>query len=130
MIDGATARFLRVYRNWKINRAYTLLDDGDIINAGSIRVQVIATPGHTPGSMSFLVNDTVLFTGDTLNLQNGQVCIFYRLLNMDTSMQEKTLKKLAELQNVMLMCTAHTGTSQHYARAAKGWHEDKHQGGN
>ncbi len=126
MIDGATARFLGVYRNRKIDRAYTLLDDGDIINAGSICVQAIATPGHTPGSMSFLVNGAVLFTGDTLNLQNGQVHTFYRLLNMDTSMQEKTINRLAKLENVMLVCAAHTGASQNYTHAIQGWHEGKH----
>ncbi|MBN1887757.1 MAG: MBL fold metallo-hydrolase [Thermoflexales bacterium] len=125
MIDGTTARFLGVYRNRKINRAYTLLDDGDVVDVGPIRVQAIATPGHTPGSMSFLVDDSVLFTGDTLNLQNGQVHTFYHLFNMDTSTQKKTIKKLAELENVMV-CTAHTGTTQNYARAIQPWHEDKH----
>ena len=41
-----------------------LLYDGDVIDfAGGIRV--METPGHTPGGVCFLWNDTI-FTGDTL----------------------------------------------------------------
>ena len=45
------------------------LKDGDMLNFGSQQIKVIATPGHTPGSVSFLWNDR-LFTGDAL-LING-----------------------------------------------------------
>lgn len=37
-----------------------------MIPLGSATVRKIATPGHTPGSMSLLVNDTHLLTGDTV----------------------------------------------------------------
>jgi glyoxylase-like metal-dependent hydrolase (beta-lactamase superfamily II) len=48
--------------------------DGDIINVGKIKVKAIYTPGHTQGSISFLIegdankknNTKLLFTGDTL----------------------------------------------------------------
>ncbi|MBF0119821.1 MAG: MBL fold metallo-hydrolase [Desulfobacterales bacterium] len=42
-----------------------LLKDGDIIQIGSISLQVIHTPGHTPGGVCFYTNGN-LFTGDTL----------------------------------------------------------------
>jgi len=42
-----------------------LLDDGETLAAGSLAVQVIATPGHTPACVSFLIGDA-LFTGDAL----------------------------------------------------------------
>lgn len=41
------------------------LKDEEIINLGSLDIRCIETPGHTPGGMSFLVNN-VVFTGDTL----------------------------------------------------------------
>jgi glyoxylase-like metal-dependent hydrolase (beta-lactamase superfamily II) len=41
-------------------------DDGDIIQFGKKQLRVIHTPGHTQGSMSFVVDDKYMFTGDTL----------------------------------------------------------------
>ena len=41
------------------------LDDGETFSVGDAQVQVIATPGHTPGSICLLVGKAVL-TGDTL----------------------------------------------------------------
>ncbi|MGE0243225.1 MAG: rhodanese-like domain-containing protein [Nitrososphaeraceae archaeon] len=42
------------------------LSDGNIHKIGSISLKVIHTPGHTPGSLSFVIEDKLLFTGDTL----------------------------------------------------------------
>ncbi len=47
--------------------ADTLLADGDIITVGSIRIEVIHTPGHTPGGVSFYIpSEKRVFCGDTL----------------------------------------------------------------
>ncbi len=44
-----------------------LLTDESVIEIGRLRIHTHHTPGHTPGSMSFSVEDTpLLFTGDTL----------------------------------------------------------------
>lgn len=42
-----------------------LLDDGDIIEVGSLKLHVIHTPGHSPGGISVKFG-SVLFSGDTL----------------------------------------------------------------
>ncbi len=43
------------------------LQEGDVIEVGKLRLHTILNPGHTPGSMSFKVeNAPLLFTGDTL----------------------------------------------------------------
>ncbi len=42
-----------------------LLSDGDIITVGRIKLKVIHTPGHTPGSLCFLT-ERFLISGDTL----------------------------------------------------------------
>ncbi len=44
----------------------TVLRDGDIIETGEITLNVIHTPGHTPGSICLLSNRGHLFSGDTL----------------------------------------------------------------
>ena len=49
------------------------VDDGDILEIGNVKLQVMITPGHTPGGMSLLAMPVenqagapVLFSGDTL----------------------------------------------------------------
>jgi glyoxylase-like metal-dependent hydrolase (beta-lactamase superfamily II) len=42
-----------------------LLRDGEVLRAGALEIRAIATPGHTPACMCFLMGDAV-FTGDTL----------------------------------------------------------------
>ncbi len=44
---------------------HKILHDGDIIEVGNLRLQVIHTPGHTPGGIC-LKCENLLFTGDTL----------------------------------------------------------------
>ena len=41
------------------------LKENDVIKLGNYEINVIETPGHTPGGVCFLV-DNLLFTGDTL----------------------------------------------------------------
>ncbi len=44
-----------------------ILEDETVIPVGRLRLHTIATPGHTPGSMCFHVENTpLLFSGDTL----------------------------------------------------------------
>ena len=42
-----------------------LLNDGDIVSFGNIKLKVLHTPGHTPGSLCFLVSN-YLISGDTI----------------------------------------------------------------
>ncbi|MEO1172722.1 MAG: MBL fold metallo-hydrolase [Myxococcota bacterium] len=42
-----------------------LVADGEVIEAGALKVNVLHTPGHTPACVSYLIGDSV-FTGDTL----------------------------------------------------------------
>lgn len=41
------------------------LNDGDVISLGDLKVSVLHTPGHTPGSLCFLTGN-YLIAGDTL----------------------------------------------------------------
>ena len=44
-----------------------VLEDDSVIEVGRLRLRTIATPGHTPGSMCFLLEGSpVLLSGDTL----------------------------------------------------------------
>lgn len=62
---------------------------GDTVMVGQVPVELIHTPGHTPGSQCFLVNDC-LVSGDTLfldgcgrtDLPGGDPEALYRSLNL------------------------------------------------
>ena len=41
------------------------IEDGQILKVGNLKFKVIHTPGHSPGGVCFLVDNT-LFSGDTL----------------------------------------------------------------
>lgn len=45
--------------------AEIILDEGDILNVGSMKFKVIHTPGHTQGSIC-LYGEGIVFTGDTI----------------------------------------------------------------
>ncbi len=46
-------------------KADETLSEGDVVNIGTINLNVIETPGHTPGGITFYT-DGVMFSGDTL----------------------------------------------------------------
>ena len=46
-------------------KTITIFDENDVFKLGDKEIKVIHTPGHTPGSVCFLVQNN-LFSGDTL----------------------------------------------------------------
>lgn len=49
----------------KVPKASKLLEDGDKIYLNDLELEILHTPGHTPGGISVRLGD-VVFTGDTL----------------------------------------------------------------
>ncbi|HOC08136.1 MAG: MBL fold metallo-hydrolase [Clostridiales bacterium] len=43
-----------------------LLKDGELLKAGDLEMEIIHTPGHTPGGICIKIGDGVLLSGDTL----------------------------------------------------------------
>jgi glyoxylase-like metal-dependent hydrolase (beta-lactamase superfamily II) len=50
----------------RVRFTFTAMDDGSRISLGSATITAIPTPGHTDESTSYLLNETAVFTGDTL----------------------------------------------------------------
>lgn len=42
------------------------LEDGDQLSAGSVELEVLHTPGHSPGSICLYSPEEIVFSGDTL----------------------------------------------------------------
>jgi glyoxylase-like metal-dependent hydrolase (beta-lactamase superfamily II) len=51
-----------------VSYPFAALADGDALKVGSATLEAISTPGHTPESTSYLLDERALFTGDTLFL--------------------------------------------------------------
>ncbi len=55
-------------RQDRVRYAHTPVSDGSLLPLGATRIEVLHTPGHTGESVTFLVPDAGIFTGDTLFL--------------------------------------------------------------
>ena len=51
-----------------VSYPFAALGDGDALEVGSATLEAVRTPGHTPESTSYLLDERALFTGDTLFL--------------------------------------------------------------
>lgn len=107
-------------RSPRIRRTYHLLRDNDVITVGTSRVRAIETPGHTPGSMAYLLDGTYLFLGDTCKLKDGQAYAG-KHYTMDYETQKESIRKLAKLENIGWVITAHSGYTQDFGRAFDYW---------
>lgn len=60
--------FLHLPATDRVSYPYAPVHDGDVLDIGPAKLQVLQTPGHTPESACYLLNGQLLFTGDTLFL--------------------------------------------------------------
>lgn len=60
-ISSKRSRKLISYLNNKIKTDCKRLKDGDVVNIGKIRIRPFVIPEHPSGSMSYMVNDSILF---------------------------------------------------------------------
>ncbi len=116
MIDGTTVRNMLIFKN-KLDYDYDLLRDGQEIQLAGLKIRCVLTPGHTPGSMSYIINDKYLFTGDTFRLKDGEATVFNEFFNMDSAKEMKSIEKLSRLTGIEELFTAHYGCSNDFAAA-------------
>ena len=81
--------------------------EGDTLTLGSLTIQVMETPGHSPGSVTLRVGD-VLFTGDTLFCGS---CGRTDLRGGSYEQIMASLKRLGELEGDFHVCPGHDRTS-------------------
>ena len=122
LLTGETSRMLFTGNEIDADD-YTLLEDRQIIKIGNLEIKGIHTPGHTPGSMCYLVNDKFLFTGDVLSLIDGKIAGFNEIFNMDTEKAVESIEKITNLPEAEYIFTAHYGISDNYKTAVKDWNE-------
>ena len=108
MITGETARMGPIKYKWKFGD-YILVDDKEELFIGGLEIKVVHTPGHTPGSSCFIVNNDYFITGDNLIMSDGHYEHFLKEANMDTEMQIESLKKLPDPSLFKYILTSHNG---------------------
>ncbi|MHA1377513.1 MAG: MBL fold metallo-hydrolase [Candidatus Helarchaeota archaeon] len=82
------------------------LKDGDIVNWRSLKLEVIHTPGHTPGGICLYERSKkILFSGDTVFTQGSFGRIDF--IGGNAELMKKSLKKLLELGDVEILLPGH-----------------------
>jgi glyoxylase-like metal-dependent hydrolase (beta-lactamase superfamily II) len=119
MVDGSVPRRMlgMELRGTGFPVPYETIKADEIRSAGGLAVRAIATPGHTAGSTSYLVNGSLLFTGDLLILRGGKAEVLWSFINNDTAQSERSIRQLATREGVSLLATAHSGFSADFAGA-------------
>lgn len=110
MINGNTVRAAFVMKNKKLT-SYNTIKDGQEIEISGMKIKGVLTPGHTPGSMSYIINGKYLFSGDSLRLENQKVEGFNDFFNMDSRLGDKSIDKLSKLKGIECIFTAHYGNT-------------------
>ena len=86
----------------------TLLSDGQELLFNGTKVGCIDAPGHTIGSMLYLIDDQYLFTGDAFKIGNGNIGI--HPFTMDPKLSKKTIGRLKEtINNSSIVLASHYG---------------------
>lgn len=95
----------------------TPYEEGDTVDIGGLKAEVLHTPGHTPGSVTLRVitdQDRVLFTGDTLFAGSMGRTDFD---GGDEKAMTRSLVRLANLEGDYRVCPGHEGlTTLHRER--------------
>ena len=120
LLNGQKSRFL-IFGNKIATKEYLLIDDQQQFTFGNIKVKGILTPGHTTGSMCYLVNDKYLFTGDALSLKNGKIDLFNVFFNMDSKTAAESMGLITNIPTAEYIFTAHYGFTNDYQKAVKDW---------
>ena len=110
MAESSSATLYLPFPN-KVNFQFEPITGTTEFQIGKITVKAIQTPGHTSESTSYLVDDKVLLTGDTLFINGvGRPDL---KANTDEAMHKskllyQSLQKLLMFKNDMIVLPAHT----------------------
>ena len=78
-------------------------DSGDVVTVGDVEIELVHTPGHTPGSQCFLVRGK-LVAGDTLFLDG---CGRTDLPGSDPRQMVESLKRLSKVDDDVILYPGH-----------------------
>jgi len=118
MISGKKSKFLW-FGNSIPRTDYILLEDREIIRVGNLKIEGILVPGHTSGTMAYLINDKYLFTGDILSLQDGKIAPIPAFFDMDNAQAIESMEIIRHIFTAEYILTAHWGYTDDYKTAVE-----------
>jgi hydroxyacylglutathione hydrolase len=103
-VAGVVGAKIVQHKNSQLEK-HVAVSDGDVIEIGSIRLRVLHTPGHSKDSMCLILDDQLIFTGDTLFVGN---CGRTDLPGSDPAeMYHSLFDRLAELDEKLVVYPGH-----------------------
>ena len=104
-----------------IDNQKVLIEDGQVFYIGNIKVEAILVPGHTWGHLVYLIDDSYLFTGDTIWFGADGGYAFLNTLAEDRKLQCQSLQRLKEILEKrklqLKIITGHTGWTDDFVFA-------------
>jgi glyoxylase-like metal-dependent hydrolase (beta-lactamase superfamily II) len=86
----------------------TLLSDRRELLLNGTKIECIKAPGHTTGSMAYLVDGQYLFTGDAFKVYKGEINVHPYTMNV--KLAQKTIEKLkTAINRSSIVLTSHYG---------------------
>lgn len=99
---------LSSYEDYKYDASF--LKDKDTIQFGNSSLRVIHTPGHTPGSLSFVIDEKYVITGDILFVESiGRPDLRDKAEKFTEELYETLHNKLLKLPDSYVVLPAHHG---------------------
>ncbi len=119
-----------------IDNSKVLLRDGQVIDIEGIKIECFLVPGHTWGHLVYLIDDSYLFTGDTIWFGPDGGRSFINMLAEDNRVAVRSLAALEEKLRARglqpMIITGHTGWTDdmnfafaHRERVCNAWVRQK-----
>ncbi|MGY5149866.1 MAG: MBL fold metallo-hydrolase [Candidatus Nitrosopumilus sp. bin_68KS] len=94
------------------DRKANFLEDGQEITFGNSKLRVIHTPGHTPGSLSYVIDEKYVFTGDILFIESiGRPDLRDKAEEFASQLYDSLHNKLLKLPLDTIVFPTHHGAS-------------------
>lgn len=111
LVTGAKKRhfmFLSKVNKLPVGK-YTIIKDGETVKIGKADIKAYLTPGHTPGSTSYLANGKYLVVGDLALVKDGKLVGMPKPPSEDPAVIAQSLKLVEAIKGVEYIATAHGG---------------------